>query len=450
MDRSVLSRIKEEMKLVEKVLADAPEIDRKLSIPKPEFQSRQKKVFQAVKANGCDVGVVFSNEHYKGDVPYLGGNSNISIEQVAGAIGREGFHIIAGSAGGHIAEQLASRAGAKVHKVELLKLSDEEYPIKAERVEDVLQEAAGGKVEKVALLTVRKVIPAALVECLEKIYGPPNIIDLQTAYQKIRYEKSDLEMRLTEDAAKIADTAMRAMLAVLKPGMLETEVAGYGSLVCRLLGAEGDGFQVMVGSDDANRTLFGKALNRPIKEGAFVHLGVSPQRDGLTACIRRSLVALEAGKRPSEGQLFWFELVEGAYRECFRAYCEAAEKNLPARIVEESAVSYLKSKSDLVSKKVNKQIELEKMMPYTASHGGGYTERQEFYGAITLNSDEPLGRQIVTMLDVALRGFGDRWNDIIIPGFDFFVIANTLGKFGSKVRGFNQLGLRLQEMVGRY
>ena len=40
---------------------------------------------------------------------------------------------------------------------------------------------------------------------------------------------------------------------------------------------------------------------------------------------------------------------------------------------------------------------------------------REFFGAITLESDEPLGRQIVTMLDVALRGVGDRWNDIVLP-----------------------------------
>jgi len=438
------------MELVEKVLADAPEIDRRLGVSKDEFKGRQKKVWQAVQNAGCDVGIVFSDEHYKGDVPYLGGNTNVSIEQVAGAIGINGFHIIAGLEGGYISEQLAPRAAAKVHKVELLKLADEDYPIKAERLEEVLEAAVGGKVNKIALLTVRQVLPAAIVEYLEKVYGKQNVVDLQTAYQKIKYEKSDMEMRLIEDSAKISDLAMRAMLAVLKPGMLETEAAAYGSLVCRLLGAEGDGFSIMVGSDEANRTLIGKALNRPIQKGTFVHLGVSPQRDGLNSCIRRSVVALDPGKKPSEGQLFWFDLVEGAYAEGFRAYCEVAEKNLPARVQEEALVNYFKARSALVSQKTNRKIDLEKLKPYTGTHNAGYTECQEFFGAITLNSSEPLGRQIVTMLDVALRGFGDSWNDIVIPGFDYFVVENTLGKSGTKVRCFNQLPVRVQEMVGQY
>jgi len=450
MNKDRLSRIKKELEGIGKILADAPAIDRKLAIPKPEFQSRQKKVCEAVSASGCDVGIVFSDEHYQGDVPYLGGNTNISIEQVAGAIGKTGFHIIAGLEGGYLSEQLAPRAHAAVHKVELLKLADEDYPVKAERLEDALEAAAGGRVKRAGLLTMRQVMPSALVEYLEKAYGKKNILDLQLAYQKIRYEKSGLEMRLTEEAAKIADAAMSAMVSVLKPGMLETEVAAYGYLVCRMLGAEGDGFQIMVGSDQANRTLIGKALNRPIQKGAFVHLGVSPQRDGLTACIRRSVVAEEGGKKPSEGHLFWFDLVEGAYSEGFRAFCEVAQKNLPARIQEQALVNYFQARSELVSRKVGKKIDLAKLKPYTGTHNAGYTECQEFFGAITLHSREPLGRQVVTMLDVALRGFGDSWNEIIIPGFDYFVVENTLGKFGPKVRCFNQLPVRVQELVGRY
>jgi len=49
---------------------------------------------------GLACGIVFSNEHYNGDVPYLGGNTNITVESVAGIIGKNGFHILAGLEGG--------------------------------------------------------------------------------------------------------------------------------------------------------------------------------------------------------------------------------------------------------------------------------------------------------------------------------------------------------------
>ncbi len=62
------------------------------------------------------------------DVPHLGGNTNISVEPVAGASGPAGFFILVGLEGGYVAEQLAGRSGASVHKVETLK-QDEEYPL---------------------------------------------------------------------------------------------------------------------------------------------------------------------------------------------------------------------------------------------------------------------------------------------------------------------------------
>jgi len=73
----------------------------------------------------------------------------------------------------------------------------------------------------------------------------------------------------------------------------------------------------------------------------------------------------------------------------------------------------------------------------------------EFYGAITLDSFEPLDRKLVTMLDVALRGIGDRWDDVIIPGFDYWVIENTLDKMGERVVNFNEkIPLNIQHMFG--
>jgi hypothetical protein len=37
------------------------------------------------------------------------------------------------------------------------------------------------------------------------------------------------------------------------------------------------------------------------------------------------------------------------------------------------------------------------------------------------------------MLDVAVRGVGNQWNDIIIPGLDFVVVEKTIGKYQDRV-----------------
>lgn len=430
-----------------RILEATPAIDREYMAPRQEFQGRVARLNAALAAAGHTVGFVFSDEHYRGDVPYLGGNTNLSIEQVAGVIGPDGFHVVAGLEGGYVAEQLAGRAGASVHKVELLQLADEKYPIRAERLEDVIEAAAGRKPDHIALLTPRQVVPAALVEYLQGLFGREGVVDAQEIFQRVKYEKSDVEMRLIADACVIADAMLRAMLAVLRPGRLETEVAAWGAWVGRMLGSETDGFKIMVGANEANRTLIGPALNRRIGEGEWVHLGVAPQRDGLTSCIRRSVVAVDKPSQVTADQRFWFQLVEEGYRVGEDAYRKVAAERLPARFQEQALVDYFAGRAEEVSRRLGKQVDLAALKPYTGTHNSGYTECQEFFGAITLDSQEPLGAQIVTMLDVALRGIGDHWNDVILPGFDYCVVENTLGKYGDRVECLTRVPVHAQELV---
>lgn len=431
------------------VLEQSEGVDKQLQVPTKEFVRRQRATWQALEAAGLDVGFVFSDEHYNGDVPYLGGNTNITIEQVAGVIGPTGFHIVAGLEGGYVAEQLAPRAKATVHKVELLQLADEKYPIEAERLEDVLAEAAGKSVHCVGLLTPRQVVPDGIIRYLEGVVGRENVVDAQELYYRIKYEKSDIEMALIRDGSAVGDAMMRAMLAVLRPGLLETQVAGWAYLVAKELGSEENGWDVMVTTGEANRTLIGKALNREIQSGDFVHLGVAPKRDGLNACVRRSVIAVEDPANVTSAQRYWFDFVEEAYRVGEEAYRRVAAEGLPARLQEQALMDFFSAHSDEVSQRYGRRIELERLKPYTGTHNAGYTECQEFFGAITLESDEPLGRQIVTMLDVAVRGVGDYWDDVIIPDMDYVVVENTLGKFDTQVENFSRLPLSVQLLLGR-
>jgi Xaa-Pro aminopeptidase len=443
-----IGELRRDFERVLRVLEQCEVVDKQLQVPTEEFVRRQRKTWDALEAAGLDVGFVFSDEHYDGDVPYLGGNTNVSIEQVAGAVGPNGFHIVAGLEGGYVAEQLAPRARATVHKAELLQLADEKYPIQAERLEDVLAEAAGKTVQRVGLLTPRQVVPDGIVAYLERLVGDENVVDAQEIYYRIKYEKSDVEMALIRDASAIGDAMLRAMLAVLRPGLLETQVAGWAYWVAKELGSEENGWDVMVTAGEANRTLIGKALNREIGHGDYVHLGVAPKRDGLNGCVRRSVIAVGDPAEVTSGQRYWFDFVEEAYRVGEEAYRRVATEGLPARLQEQALVDFFAAHSEEVSQRYGRRIELERLKPYTGTHNAGYTECQEFFGAITLDSDEPLGEQIVTMLDVAVRGVGDYWDDVVIPDMDYVVVENTLGKFGTRVENFYRLPLNVQALVG--
>ncbi|MBE6696303.1 MAG: M24 family metallopeptidase [Ruminococcaceae bacterium] len=434
--------------IVADVLAKAPSLDKSARIGSDEFKERRRRVYEALAAAGFDGGIVYSDEHYHGDVPYLGGNTNISVEPVAGIVGKNGFAILAGLEGCYVAEQLSRRSGCRVGRVEMLKLADEEYPVKVERPEDIVNEICGGKPKRIALLTSRSVMPVGLYEWFEDYVGKGNLSDAQEIYYKIKYEKSDMEMNLTRQASKISDVMTEGMLAVMKPGMLETQVAQWGYTIAYELGVEELGFDVMVTSGENNRSIVGKALNKPILEGEFVHLGVGPKVDGLTACERCSVVCTKNGGRLTDTQEYWLSFVEDAYRVGLEAFIDVAKNNLPARLQEKALVDYFESRRDEVCRRIGKEIDLATLKPYTGTHNSGYTECQEFYGAITLNSNEPMGHRIVTMLDVAIRGFGSTWNDVIIPEFDYILVEKTLGKFGDRVEVFNDLPVRVQHLVG--
>jgi len=48
-----------------------------------------------------------------------------------------------------------------------------------------------------------------------------------------------------------------------------------------------------------------------------------------------------------------------------------------------------------------------------------------------------------------VRGTGNRWDDIVIPGLDYIVVEKTLGKYGRDVRILNKLPVNVQHLVGR-
>jgi hypothetical protein len=160
------------------------------------------------------------------------------------------------------------------------------------------------------------------------------------------------------------------------------------------------------------------------------------------------MIAVNNPSQVTSSQQYWFDFIERAYQVGEEAYRKIAAESLPAYVQEKALVDFFASYSDEVSGRYGKPVRLDAQKPYTGTHNAGYTECQEFFGAITLDSTEPLGDQIITMLDVAVRGIGDHWDDVILPDLDYIVIENTLGKFGKQVENFNHLPLNVQSLVG--
>lgn len=80
-------------------------------------------------------------------------------------------------------------------------------------------------------------------------------------------------------------------------------------------------------------------------------------------------------------------------------------------------------------------------------HNTGCSECQEGYGAVTPYSSDPLGQNVVLMIDVAFLGFDDKGNKVF--PVEYAVIEDCFWKEGCEVGVYNRLPLRVQELAGK-
>lgn len=435
--------------IISKVLESAETFDTEYLLPREEFLLRQKKVWDMLEREGAECGIVYSDEHYCGDVPYLAGNNNIIVEPIAAVLGKNGLFFIAGLESGIVAEQFCHRSDVKIRKTDILKIGSENYPEGVLTPEQIIEEACGRKPETIALLTSKGIFPTGLYMALEQYAGRKSIQDLSEQYYKIKYEKSDREMRLIEESCRISDVMLEGMIRVLEPGLRECQLAQWGYAIAAELGADAMGFDVMVTTGKNNRTIVGRASNAVIKEGDTVHIGVAPKRDGLCGAQRASVFCVRTPQEIPDQQRIWMQFLEEAFHYAVQVFQEIAEKDLPGNVHEKKMLLFYEEKAKELQKLTGIPLHnFSRQKGYVTSHNSGYTECQEFYGALDTKFDEKCARQMVLMLDVGLKGFGDRWDDIVIPGLDYLVIEKTTGKYGNKVRVLNQLPVNLQYLVG--
>ncbi len=436
--------------IIASVLERAPSFDKDYRLPPQEFQRRQQAVWAMLEREGADCGIVWSDEHYCGDVPYLAGNDNLIVEPVAAVLGRNGLFFIAGLESGIVAEQYCHRSGVQIRKVDILRVGRPDYPAGLTTPAQIVEEACGGTPGKIALLTAEGVFPLGLYRSLARDFGPEHICDLSERYYEIKYEKSDLEMALIEESCRISDVMLEGMLRVLRPGLTETQVAQWGYAIAHELGVEEMGFRIMVTAGKNNRTIVAHASNSVIQEGDVVHIGVAPKRDGLNGAQRASVQCVRDPSQADPVHRVWMEFLEGAFRFAVDKFQEIARQGLPGCLHEQAMIDYYQSQVPLLETRTGLRLPagFSGLKGYVTTHNSGYTECQELYGAFSPDFRRPAARQMVMMVDVGLQGFGKDWSDVQIPGLDYLVLEKTLGKFGTEARVLNRLPLDLQPLVG--
>jgi Xaa-Pro aminopeptidase len=420
----------------------APSINRSIHIPREEYAARWKKLQEAMSAKGYDLLYVCGSELDRSDAAWLTGAFDPMIERYGALLPSEGKPVIlAGSEGGHVLEEAAENSGSDIALLKEFQISDEDYRwahfISLKQVLSRMH--MYGYCKKLAISSDAEVLPYVQFSILQSRFGKDNVIFDPEILRLAKYEKSDTELAIIQEASKVADAAFRGMLAVMVPGSTELQVASVGDFIMKALGAGRTGFCTIVTSGERGYTVIGPATNRVIQDEEIVSLGLSPTFNGYHSVIRRTV---RAGRKPDPRQKEFIKAVEGLYATVMDATKQAAKEGLPSNFIDQQGKKYLqKLRMKAVDGKLRAPHE-----PYTFVHNTGCSECQEGYGAVTPYSENPLGKQVALAIDVALIGFEKR-GEPVFPVL-YAVVEDAFWKEGLEVGVYTKLPLNVQHLVG--
>ncbi|MCX6560130.1 MAG: M24 family metallopeptidase [Candidatus Aminicenantes bacterium] len=422
----------------------APLVDRGKSVTAAEYRRRWAAVRKAMADRGYDLLYVCGSELDRSDAAWLAGINDPIIERYGVIVPRTGPPVaLAGSEGGHVIEDCTRASGVRVALLREFQISDEDYRFaRFGTIEDLvasLVPAKPGRPIRLAVASSGQFVPHDHILMLQGRFGSDNVIFDTDLLRRIKYEKSPLELTLIGTAASIADAAFLGMLAAIRPGIAELDVAAVGDYIMKRLGAGRTGFPTIVSSGPRGRSVIGPATNRTIRDGEFVSLGLSPTFQGYHGVMRRTVKA--GGERTFAEDQFLAAL-RGLYHAVMKATIQAAWKGLPSRSIDAAGKAYLENTR---LKDVRGRFRTPRE-PYTFIHNTGCSECQEGFGAVTPYTREPLGDAVALMIDVAFMGFDEK-KRLVFP-IEYAVIEDGFWRAGREVGVYNRMPLDVQSLVG--
>jgi len=118
---------------------------------------------------------------------------------------------------------------------------------------------------------------------------------VEGVFTPLRLVKTEAEIAKLREAARVTDLAYEAALAVMKPGVMEVEVALELERAMRLNGAEGSAFDIIVASGVRGAMPHGVASQKRLAAGELVTLDFGAVVDGYHADMTRTVAIGEVG-----------------------------------------------------------------------------------------------------------------------------------------------------------
>ncbi|PRS87038.1 M24 family metallopeptidase [Bacillus velezensis] len=126
------------------------------------------------------------------------------------------------------------------------------------------------------------------------------MVPVADSVEKLRLIKSSEEIKILEEAAKIADDAFEHILTFIKPGISEISVANELEFYMRRQGADGSSFDMIVASGVRSSLPHGVASGKLIEKGDLVTLDFGAYYKGYCSDITRTVAVGEPSDKLKE------------------------------------------------------------------------------------------------------------------------------------------------------
>lgn len=267
-------------------------------LEKRESEIRIEKISAILEAKNLDIALIYYDEFNIGNGWYLTGWCP-QFESGMVMVPKEGKPMILGGPESEPFAKLDS-AITETRNLPVFMVPDEEYPnAKIIDFPELFKEICKDKpVKRIGIIGMER-MPLGVYRQMEKSFTGVEITDITQEYVELRYIKSKWEIEQIRKAFSLTDSAYKAMIKKVEPGVYEYEVAAEGERIARTLGASGFGFSTIVGSGPRSNAVVPTARDRKIKKGEFVMLGISPRWKGYCGVVGNTIVA---GNKPTSKQ----------------------------------------------------------------------------------------------------------------------------------------------------
>lgn len=258
---------------------------------RPELEARRAKVRRLLEESGCDVGLVFGCDGHAEHFRYLTnfapvlGDSWLILDTGERCVLTFQWQI------------LEARAHSGI----------EQWDAAFDSPSLVIKVLQTVKPRRLGIAGLER-MPAPAYVALREAFPDMDVVNLGPRVAELRRRKSDFEVRLVHDAARITDVMLDAARQSIRVGMLESELAAELSVIPMRFGGK-CAFETTVVSGVDEPVPIRRPTPRPIAARDSIMVDLGAEFEGYQADATRTFVL----GRPRKAQVAAWDVVRRAY-----------------------------------------------------------------------------------------------------------------------------------------